>query len=284
MKVGIFNIEPKIHNTAYMQISAYYKATGSMIEWYNPNNDYDKIYASSLFSFTDKSVLPKETICGGSGFDLHSKLPQNIEDAQFDYSIYPSCETSYLWFSKGCNKKCPFCVVPQKEGNIHNISPRNLNPNGLHLSIMDNSFFANPNWREAIKYILCTRQKVKAFYGIDVFDLNEETISALLALKYVRQQNAIKIAWDNPRTDLEPKLKEIVRLIRPYRLMAYVLIGYWSTEEEDLYRVKTLSKYGIDPFVMPYDRNDLYQRNLARWCNHKAIFKSVAWKDYRRKA
>ena len=61
----------------------------------------------------------------------------------------------------------------------------------------------------------------------------------------------------------------------------YVLIGYHSTEEEDLHRVETLRSYGCDPYVMPYDKFDDYQKKFTRWVNHKAIFKSVAWKDYK---
>ena len=63
--------------------------------------------------------------------------------------------------------------------------------------------------------------------------------------------------------------------------MCYVLIGYWANKEEaDLYRVETLRSLGIDPFVMPYNRSDLYQRAFARWVNHKAIFRKVKWQDY----
>jgi len=78
-----------------------------------------------------------------------------------------------------------------------------------------------------------------------------------------------------------PKLKEIIKIIKPYKLMCYVLIGYWDgTESEDLRRVETLRDLGIDPFVMPYDKSDLYQRAFARWVNRKAIFKKVKWQDY----
>ena len=68
--------------------------------------------------------------------------------------------------------------------------------------------------------------------------------------------------------------------VSKYRLMFYVLIGYDSTPEEDLYRVELLKDLGVDPFVMPYDKSDKYQRNFARWVNHKAIFKSVEWEEY----
>ena len=60
----------------------------------------------------------------------------------------------------------------------------------------------------------------------------------------------------------------------------YVLIGYHSTEEEDLYRVNTLKDYGCDPYSMPFDKSDPYQKRFTRWVNHKAIFKTVDWKDY----
>ena len=43
-----------------------------------------------------------------------------------------------------------------------------------------------------------------------------------------------------------------------------------------------LRKLKIDPFVMPYNKKERYQRDFARWVNHKAIFKSVAWEDYKK--
>jgi hypothetical protein len=60
----------------------------------------------------------------------------------------------------------------------------------------------------------------------------------------------------------------------------YVLIGYDTTPEEDMYRVMKLRKYGCNPYVMPYNKEDLYQKRFARWVNHKAIFKSVKWENY----
>ena len=63
--------------------------------------------------------------------------------------------------------------------------------------------------------------------------------------------------------------------------MFYVLIGLDTTPEEDLYRVEVLRGLNIDPFVMPFNRRDEYQRKFARWVNHKAIFKSVGWEEYK---
>jgi len=279
MKIGLIDIEPKIFNTAYMQISQYHKSRGDIVEWWSPLSDrqFDRVYCSSIFDFTDKSEVPKRAICGGTGFDVTSRLSQAIEGCQLDYSIYPKCYCSFLWFSRGCNRNCPFCCVRQKEGNIKRVKPKQLNPKGKYIIVQDNNFFANPDWEKAIRQLQKLSQPV-AFQGVDARDMSIYRCEQLLTLKHCKQ---IKIAWDNPKEDLEPKLREIIKIIKPYRLMCYVLIGYWSTKAEDLYRVETLRKLKIDPFAIPYNKKNPYQKRFARWVNHKAIFKTVKWEDYK---
>ncbi len=279
MQIGLIDIEPKIFNTAYMQIGTYHKLHGDTVEWWSPLTDhqFDFVCCSSLFDYTDKSEVPQRAICGGTGFDVTSQLLTPIERCDLDYSIYPKCKTSYIWFSRGCIRNCPWCVVPEKEGKIQSVSPKNLNPNGKYITVQDNNFFANPDWPAAIAW-LGERGWPVDFQGVDARLLNKKMCDAMLTLRHHKQ---IKIAWDDPRQDLEPKLKEIIRFIKPWRLMCYVLIGYWyKTEDMDLHRVETLRRLGIDPFVMPFDRSDLYQRAFARWVNHKGIFKSMSWQQY----
>lgn len=279
MNIGLIDIEPKIFNTAYMQISAYHKAQGDTVGWWSPLTDrqFDHVYCSSLFDYTDKSEVPARAICGGTGFCIKSRLSTAIEECELDYSIYPNCKKTYIWFSRGCMRNCPYCCVRQKEGVIKSVQVKNLNPHTECICVQDNNFFANPKWKQAIAW-LQSKQIPVEFLGIDVRLLNKEQCDALLKLKHRKQ---IKIAWDNPKENLEPKLQEMIQYIKPYRIMCYVLIGYWSTPEQDFHRIETLRRLKIDPFVMPYDKRDLYQKAFARWVNHKAIFKSVAWEDYR---
>ncbi len=77
MKIGLIDIEPKIFNTAYMQIAYHHRQQSDIVEWAAPleYGKYDKLYCSSLFTFTDKSQVPGEAICGGTGFDLTTELP-----------------------------------------------------------------------------------------------------------------------------------------------------------------------------------------------------------------
>ena len=276
MKVGLIDIEPKITNTALMQISRYHKDQGDTVEWVGPAeyDDCDKLYCSSLFKFTDKSQVPDRAICGGTGFDLTTVLPF---DCQLDYSIYPKCITSYMWFSRGCNRKCPWCVVPEKEGAFHLVKHKKFNPNGSYITIMVNSFFSNPDWRDVIAWIDRTPVDIQ---GIDIHTLTPEMCKALNGLKRWKNKQ-FHIAWDRPNEDIVPKLQEIFKYIRPYKLMCYVLIGYNSTEEQDLYRIETLRKLKVNPFVMPFDKFNSYQKKLARYVNRYWIFRKATWAEYK---
>lgn len=281
MKVGLIDLEPKIVNTANMQIAAYHKNKGDTIEWWTPleHRGFSVVYCSSLFDYTDKSDIPDDVICGGTGFDVTSRLSRAMEDCDYDYSIYPKCRKSIVWFSRGCPRKCPWCVVPKKEGNIHTVRLKGLNPKGKYIVVQDNNFFANSDWEKAIRMLIITGQPVD-FQGVDVRILNKRQIIYLAAMPHYKQ---IKIAWDITKEEkkIMAGIKRLTKYVKPYKLMCYVLIGYDSSEEQDLHRVETLRSLGIDPFVMPYDRSDLYQRSFARWVNHKAIFKKVPWEDYR---
>jgi len=279
MKIGLIDIEPNIVNTALMQISTYHKKQGDIVEWATPltYHCYDKLYCSSLFDFTDKTQLPPDSVRGGSGFDLTTDLPDGVENCDYDYSMYPACDYSIVWFSRGCIRKCPFCLVWKKEGGIRSVQPKKLNPNGKYIKIQDNNFFANPDWKLAFADLMFYGQKVSFSSGIDVRIITKEQCDAINRLKLEGQ---IHIAWDNPKDDITDKLNLLTKYIKPYKIMCYVLIGYWSTPEEDLYRVETLRSMGIDPFVMPYNKKDTYQKRFARWVNHKAIFKTVKWQDY----
>lgn len=277
MKIGLIDIDGKMPILPLMKIKTFY---GEQANWLKGFESYDKVYISKLFKFSNEFpyvINSKEIIKGGTGYDLKSKLPDDIEKCQPDYSIYPDCDYSIQFFSRGCIRNCPFCVVREKEGNICPVEPMNLNPSGKHIEVFDNNFFANPNWKEAINTLIDYKQKVN-FHGVDVRIMTEEQAYWLNQLKHHKQ---IHIAWDNPKDNIIPRIQEMIKYIKPYKIMCYVLIGYWSTHEEDIYRIEKLRELGVDPFVMPFKKDDLRQKRLARWVNNKIIFKKCnKFEDY----
>lgn len=280
MDIGIIDIDGKYPNLALMKISTYHKSVGDNVEFARLKH-YDKLYISKLFKFSEINyntlTTANEIIIGGSGYDLNVRLPEHIECMDPDYSLYPNCNFSLQFYSRGCIRKCPFCIVHNKEGKIQSVKKLDLNPKGEWIEVLDNNFFANPNWREAIEDLKATKQKVN-LHGVDVRIMDEEQAQALNSLKHHKQ---IHIAWDNPKDNILPKIEAMLKWIKPYKIMCYVLIGYWSTPEQDLQRIEALRKLKIDPFVMPFNKTDPYQKDFARWVNHKAVFKTCTWEEYK---
>lgn len=289
MNIGLIDVDGhNFPNIALMKLSSWHKAQGDDVEWAIPlMGVYDRIYASKVFTFTPDfnpyEYNAKEVMRGGTGYDIKSQLPPVIDKhLGLDYSIYPNCNFSVQFFSRGCIRKCPFCLVNEKEGRIHPVEPMELNPKGEWIEVLDNNFFANPEWRSAVEYLKKLKQPVK-FHGVDVRLMDEEMAAALNSLKL---KNGVHIAWDLPQIDLTKQLTAMTKHVKPYKIVCYVLIGFNSTKEQDLHRLRTLKSLGILPFVQPYrdfstNREPTqYEKDLARWANRAWLFKSMDFEDY----
>lgn len=284
MRVGLVDVDSKIPNLALMKISAYHKTRGDSVRLFYPIDGIpDKIYACKVFDFTqDFMYYPDcEIVKGGSGFDLKAELPPEIEGQFPDYSLY-DCDYAIGFTTRGCIRKCPFCIVPEKEGAIRAVGEIYDFWNGQgYLMLLDNNLTALPEqFERTLKQLIKHKIKTDFSQGLDI-RLIEPEMAQLLAK--VRLWKQIHFAWDDIHT--EKAVREGIEVltkngVAKYKLMFYVLIGFNSTPEEDLYRVETLRGLGVDPFVMPYDKTDQYQKKFARWVNHKAIFKTVKWEDY----
>lgn len=297
MKIRLLAFDSKIPNYAIMKISTYHKRKGDDVAWYNPLFDYadtDILYVSKVFTFTqDYQYFPinAKIIKGGTGYDYKIKLSDEIENVdELDYSLYPKCDYSIIFTTRGCIRNCDFCIVRKKEGLIHNIEvvPR-LNPNGKWIMLLDNNFFANPTWRDNIKILQSYDQPIDFNAGIDLRILTEEQCIILSQLK-IKQ---IHCAWDNYEDGkiILPKLKMLVKYIKPYKITTYVLVGFKNHEiiDEDLERVLKLKELGVNPFAMGYVNfedpkwtKSQSVKDFCRWVNDKAIFKTIDWQHYKK--
>lgn len=69
--------------------------------------------------------------------------------------------------------------------------------------------------------------------------------------------------------------------IKPYRHMCFMLTGYNTTFEEDMYRFQKLKERNIRPYVMVYNENktDLRLNHFKRWVN-SCIYTACDWMEY----
>lgn len=288
MHIGLIDVDShNFPNLALMKISAYHKKHGDHVEWCTPLIPYDIVYQSKVFDETyskDIDFIPqaKKVIKGGTGYDMSSVLPPEIEKQFPDYSIYPELtkDTAYGYLTRGCPRNCHFCIVSSKEGRIsRKVADLKDFWNGQkNIKLLDPNILA---CREHIS-LLCQLVESHAYVdftqGIDARLLTEENIRLINAIKL----KEIHFAWDYMKEE-----KAVLAGLKKYSHMAthkphgkfgavYVLTNYDTDMSENLYRIYTLRDIGFDPYVMIYDKPNAPQevRYLQRWCNNKIIFNS----------
>lgn len=292
IKIGIYDVDSSIPNLALMKAAAYHKSLGHEVEMYSPLwlNEYDEIYASKIFNFSDGSgLIPGKMQIGGTGWDMSVLMPPEIDAMQPDYSLY-GYPHNIGFAMRGCRLRCDFCVVPQKEGKPkpdNTIEEIWTQRTSNFIVLLDNDFFGNPLWRDRIDEIKKLNLRVNFNQGLNIRNLKPDQAAAVASVKFRNLNDTsrqVHFAWDDPRH--EKLIHRGIKLaadngIKTHEMAFYVLIGFHSTEAEDLHRVEVLREYGCDPYAMPYDKSDPYQQKFTRWVNHKAIFKSVPWLEYR---
>ena len=289
MRIGLIDVDGhNFPNVALMKIASWHRQQGDVVEMAVPMFEhYDRIYASKVFTFTpDFNELEYDCddfVKGGTGYDIKSRLPEEIDrHTGLAYDLYPQHPFSVQFYSRGCIRHCPFCLVHDKEGAIHAVEPMEWNPRAEWIEVLDNNFFAGPRWREAVEDLRQQRLPIK-FHGVDVRIMDEEQAEALNSL---RLKGCIHIAWDLPQIDLTPQLETITKHLKPYKVACYVLVGFNSTREQDLYRLRTLKRLGISPFVQPFRdytnqrKPSQYEKDLGRWANRARLFKTMDFLDY----
>ncbi|MEK9955076.1 MAG: radical SAM protein, partial [Pelagibacteraceae bacterium] len=251
MKIAIYDVDSKIPNLALMKLSAWHKANGDHVEHYLPllRDNYDKIYASKIFNFSDDSMLSEDKmIIGGTGWDMKKTLPDEIENMTPDYSIY-NYPHNIGFTMRGCRLRCSFCVVPEKEGKPYGVSTIEeiwSQRSSKHIVLLDNDFFGNPDWKERIEEIKEHDLQVNFSQGLNIRNIKAEQAAAVASVRFSNMSGKAKqvhFAWDDPRHEklIHKGIQTCIEAgIKPYQMAFYVLIGYHSTPEEDMHRVETL--------------------------------------------
>lgn len=277
-------------NYALMKISAWHKANGDIVEWWNPLYfSYDKVYSSKVFTFTPESpYLPGNTIRGGTGYGIYDPLPVEIDAMYPDYSIYPKLKYGIGFLTRGCIRRCPWCVVPKKEGLIRPYRTwREIKrPDSRDIVFMDNNVLASQHGIEQMRDMIGQGVRVDFNQGLDARLITPEVAEILGGLKWIR---FIRTACDTD--DMTEIVLEKAKLleqygVKPWRLFVYVLVKDIQSAER---RVLALRDAGMNMFAQPYrdfktnaePPDEL--KAFARWVDNKAVFKSAkTFSEYRK--
>lgn len=274
-KIGIYNLEPKYANIALEKIIMYYIEKGYQVEKYFAlaHNSYDKIYCSSIFDFTDKRYVTKDMICGGSGFDLITKLPERFD------RLKPKINIGFT--SRGCNRKCEFCIVHKKEGRFKIVGDIYDFWDGVTqvIYILDNNILFNKkHFIKICKQVNKENIKVSFSQGLDLKLVDGNILRWLSEIKHYKK---IKFAFDNyeDMNLIINQLAMVVGFIKASKIMVYVLCGFNTSFKQDMERIKILKAMEIDPFIMLYHKKSKLLNELARW-NNRFYFRNITFEDY----
>ena len=277
MRVLLVDIDSKIPNLALMKLSAWHKSQGDEVGFCIENPD--KVYISCILTKNAGQARgvarfypDAEIDIGGSGVDLKKGLPEEIEEMKPDYDLYPSTY-SQGFTTRGCIRKCSFCVVPKKEGTLYEWQ----HPVFFHddrfdtCMLMDNNLFgASRDWVTSVLTWFSDHNVKMLDHGFDARLLTEEYAGML---KDIKHPKGIRFAWDH-RND-EPAVINAIQLLKDagftqmHKISFYVLSGYNSGFEDALYRCNRLKEMGVSAFVMPYHKRDKRINRLANWANRR---------------
>lgn len=309
MKIGLIDVDGHNYpNLPLMKLSAWHKAQGDQVEWYDPwkgfVEEYDKVYMSKVFSFTpdyEHPVYAKEIEKGGSGYCIElengkevyhkerdKNLPEEIEHIYPDYSLYPNetKDTAYGFLTRGCPRGCDFCHVKAKEGRC-SIKVADLSEfwNGQkNIVLCDPNILACKDHMDLLQQLVDSNAKVEFNQGLDIRLVNEKNLELLRKIKVDKPHFAYDRYEDKPI--IEPKMR-MVREITGWnknnaRPAVYVLVNFNTTLEQDLERIQFCRSLEWTPYPMIYDKehaNPIYKK-LQRWCNNFIFWSCEKFEDY----
>lgn len=279
MKISLLTDAPK-HNLALMKLSSWHKKNMDDVTLNAPIFKSDYKYASVLFEKNKNIFIADEY--GGPAF-IDSELPDWIEEMKPDYDLF-DLDYSLGYTYRPCDNSCDFCKVPKfnhpdrEHHSIWEFHDHHL----TNICLLNNNTFQDPNWLETFEEIWDANLTVIDENGYDLRLVDDEKV---MALKKTKFKGKIHFAWD--RVQDESIIVNGLKLLRKYKISGsriYVLTGYNTTIEQDIYRCQKIIDHKQDPYIMPYNRTKInvkFKRfiDTFMWRKFKTI--ESAWVEYK---
>ena len=305
MKIGLIDVDGHNYpNLPLMKISAWHKAQGDQVEWYQPmfSGHMDKVYMSKVFSFTpdyEYYVDADEIIKGGTGYAISMRggrevydkskdkpLNDEIEHIYPDYEIYGITDTAYGFLTRGCPRGCGFCHVKAKEGQcsykVADLSEFWRDQKKIVLN--DPNILACPDHPDLLQQLIDSKAKVEFNQGLDIRLITDKNLELLRQIKL----DQIHFAFDRwqDKEIIKPRLRKFVEKTGFNKdkghVMCYILCNFDTTLEQDIARIQFCRELRISPYPMIYDKEhaDPVYKRLQRWCNNFIFWSVPTFEEY----
>jgi len=300
MTKKVLLVEPMFYRSivpfAIMKLSSYYKANGYEVKYVRTNNltmykDYepDEVGITSIFTWdldkvcecinSAKKVFPNALIkVGGvavtkmpeyikekTGIEPHIGLIPEVEKFSPDYSIFPDIDYSLTFTTRGCVRKCGFCVVSSHEPVY--IERENwvddINIKSKRIIVMDNNLLAcsKEHFDNVIDKLIDFGKEVDLNQGLDAILLTDYQARRLNELKI----KPFRFAFD--QRYYEKDVRKANELITKYgansKNIHYFILYNWNDTMQDAHERAAIIQNELNaiPYAMRYCPLDSLTKN-----------------------
>ncbi len=268
--VLLIDVDSRLPNPALMKMAGFYRRQGYRIKLARKTEYYrgaEMVFASIVFNVASshnhlqrlRTYYGYSIEFGGSGIDLHKRLPDEIENFQPDYELYPELGDRAIGFlTRGCPFKCSFCIVPIKEGRPRQVADVETLARGREkLILLDDNILACPGSQELLEELSRRKMQVNFNQTLDLGLINEENARIIRSIQScnVRFTRSVYHFSLNDSHNLD-------RIREKYALFNFssrdnvefvCMYGFDTTLEQDLERFRFLrSLPGAYVFVQEY--------------------------------
>jgi hypothetical protein len=303
LRVLLVDADSTIPNIALCKLSTFHKSMGDDVKlitlnlpyypnrikhhYYIGNKYYDKVYCSVIFEGNIQYIHGDNITFGGTGYNLSTELNDRCEHQEIDYSLYPNNNISYGFITRGCIRKCSFCKVPEKEGNIRQVNTIDNIIRHKQVKFLDNNILSFPNHYDILSELSEKQIKCNFNQGLDIRLVNSENSKLLSRLNYLKEYT---FALDNvsliPLVDY--KIKNILTWAKDWIFRFFVYIHPNLKISDTIRRIEYLKSIKCIPYVMRdiscwNSKSHEFYVDIASYTNQVNIFKKMDFKTFMEK-
>lgn len=274
-KLVLHDVDSRIPNLALMRLSAFYRRQGWEVRLSRCRAqseaartiEADLHLASSVFCtpisqaridllwqrYRDKIDV------GGSGHSLAKRLPPEVEGIFPDYGLYGMTKYALGFLTRGCNKRCAFCVVPEKEGRLKRQAQTFddfVPPNQRNVMLLDDSLLAFSGVEELLQEMIDRRYAVNFSQTLDIAHLTERKFQLLRQVDYQSARfNNRMIYFSLNYAGTVARFQERRDMLRAFGedcVTVVCIYGFDTRLSEDYERFVTLKRLRLIPFFQEY--------------------------------
>ena len=216
---------------------------------------YRKMFPKALIRIGGMTVTFKRDVytkhLGTKNVELVEGLQPEFDGVLPAYDLL-GMTVSYGFTSRGCTRKCEWCVVPKTEGKMQKVGhwKNSIHPDHKLYLAMDNNFLAcGYDWVEdVITEFVNRKMKVDFNQGLDCRIFASDGRFVELFHRHKEVFYALRFSWDSKAQD-----KYVVKTLEMLKktkvkgssnTLWYMLYGAHDNPEEIWNRIRVLTSYG----------------------------------------